>query len=418
MIFSEPAPRPNWENAGVLHDPTAHEAPEGGPWGEPRVRTAIRLIVADAKSTYDRSGAWPLHPVDAGEEDDDWAGVSLGVYLGAAGMLWGLDRLAREGAAELSIDPRAGAADLHEAYLARCHVPDEPMPSIWLGESGVLLVAELLAPQSSRADALLDVVRGNARNETLELLWGAPGTMLAAREMYRRTGEERWADAWRESAAVLLEAWRVDDEAGCRLWTHVIGGKADRGLGAVHGFAGNILSLAAGLDLLPEQTRAEIVRDATRTVVATAVVENGAANWPTSIGRAVGQGGTRSQWCHGAPGIVGALASLPREAELDALLLAGGELVWQAGPLVKGAGLCHGTAGTGLALLALFGRTGDEIWLERARTFAMHALAQVERQREAYGHGWFSLWTGDLGTALYAWQCLDGDAALPALTSW
>ena len=68
-----------------------------------------------------------------------------------------------------------------------------------------------------------------------------------------------------------------------------------------------------------------------------ATVEGGLANWPTSIGRTVvWRGGARTQWCHGAPGIVAALAGLPREPELDALLLAGGELVWQAGPLVEG----------------------------------------------------------------------------------
>jgi lantibiotic modifying enzyme len=59
---------------------------------------------------------------------------------------------------------------------------------------------------------------------------------------------------------------------------------------------------------------------------------------------------------------------------LTQVLLAGGELTWRAGPLVKGAGLCHGTAGNGYAFLKLFARTGDERWLERARRFAMHAI--------------------------------------------
>ncbi|MEO8739330.1 MAG: lanthionine synthetase LanC family protein [Casimicrobiaceae bacterium] len=37
-------------------------------------------------------------------------------------------------------------------------------------------------------------------------------------------------------------------------------------------------------------------------------------------------------------------------------------------PLNKGAGLCHGTAGNGYALLKFYRRTGDAIWLERARS--------------------------------------------------
>ncbi len=113
------------------------------------------------------------------------------------------------------------------------------------------------------------------------------------------------------------------------------------------------------------------------------------------------------QWCHGAPGIViAASAYLPEE-----LLLAGAELTWQAGGHGKGPGLCHGTAGNGYALLKAFERTGDERWLDRARRFAMHALAQVERQRH-------SLFTGDVGVALYAADCLDARAAFPILDGW
>ena len=69
----------------------------------------------------------------------------------------------------------------------------------------------------------------------------------------------------------------------------------------------------------------------------------------------------------------------------EELLLAGAELVWQAGPpgMEKGSGICHGTAGNGHAFLKVFERTGDELWLERARRFAMHALGQVERRGQA-----------------------------------
>ena len=120
----------------------------------------------------------------------------------------------------------------------------------------------------------------------------------------------------------------------------------------------------------------------------------------------------RVQWCHGAPGIVISAADYLDEE----LLLAAAELTWRAGPLgpEKGPGLCHGTAGNGYAFLKTFARTGDELWLERARRFAVHALGQVERR----GHGRYSLWTGDLGVALYAADCLDGRSAYPVLDGW
>jgi uncharacterized protein YyaL (SSP411 family) len=100
----------------------------------------------------------------------------------------------------------------------------------------------------------------------------------------------------------------------------------------------------------------------------------------------------------------------------EELLLAGAELTWQAGPHgpKKGSSICHGTAGNGYAFLKAFERTGDEQWLDRARRFAVHALGQVER-REG-GH--YSLWTGDLGVAVYAADCLDATTRYPVLETW
>ena len=122
-------------------------------------------------------------------------------------------------------------------------------------------------------------------------------------------------------------------------------------------------------------------------------------------------GQIRTQWCHGAPGIVATLAPFLDEE----LAVAGGELTWRAGPLRKGANLCHGTAGNGYAFLALLERTGDERWLTRARAFAMHAARQVEQSRSEYGRGRYTLWTGDLGTALYLADCIDGGGQVPSL---
>jgi hypothetical protein len=84
----------------------------------------------------------------------------------------------------------------------------------------------------------------------------------------------------------------------------------------------------------------------------------------------------------------------------------------------RGAGLCHGTAGNGFALLKLFTRTGDDMWLDRARSFAMHAAAQVAASRDRYGRGRFTLWTGDLGTAMFLQQCLAGTSNMPGLDVW
>jgi hypothetical protein len=147
-----------------------------------------------------------------------------------------------------------------------------------------------------------------------------------------------------------------------------------------------------------------------RALESIALRDDGLANWPPVAGPAEPDK-IRVQWCHGAPGIVAAIGDLMPEE----LALAGGELTWRAGPIERGPGLCHGTAGNGYAFLKLHALTGDELWLDRARRFAMHALLQVERERAEAGHGRYSLLTGDVGTALYVRSCLDADPRFPVL---
>ncbi len=232
--------------------------------------------------------------------------------------------------------------------------------------------------------------------------------MLAARAMFDWTTDARWADAWRESAE---ELWQQRDLDG--LWTQRLYGEAYRGLGPPHGAVGNVLALLEGRELVEEERREALIRETARMLARTAVMEEGLANWPRVEGRELvdEDGEIRVQWCAGAPGIVTSAAAYLDEE----LLLAGAELVWRAGApgMSKGPCLCHGTAGKGYAFLKAFERTGDERWLERARRFAVHALAQVRRGRAARDRGRYSLWTGDIGVALYAADCLDSHTAYP-----
>ncbi len=247
----------------------------------------------------------------------------------------------------------------------------------------------------------------NADNEAHDLMWGAPGTLLAARAMLEWSADERWADAWHESAEALLAA---RDEEG--FWTHRLYGEEYRGLGPPHGVPGNVRVLLDGP--LDEAVREALRRETAALLARTAVLEDGFANWPGTARETLpgGDGQIRLQWCTGAPGVIVATADCLDEE----LLLAGARLVWRAGPHGpdKGPCLCHGTAGNGYALLKAFERTGDEEWLARARRFAVHALEQVERR----GRGRFSLWTGDVGAALFAADCCEAKAAYPVVDTW
>jgi hypothetical protein len=185
------------------------------------------------------------------------------------------------------------------------------------------------------------------------------------------------------------------DEDG--LWTQDLYGRIFRFLGPAHGYAGTIRALANRGPVELADLEPYLLR------------EDGLVNWPAIEGMEPEQ--IRVQWCHGAPGMVATLGDL-----LDrGLAVAGGELTWRAGPLAKGPGLCHGTAGNAYAFLVLHRLTGDELWLDRARAFAMHAIGQVEREREALGRGRYSLFTGDIGVALFLRDLLEGDDRFPTM---
>ncbi len=384
------------------------------PWSEGRVRDAIAEVVADADDTFDEDRLWPAH---------DWDGWSTplplkNLYVGAAGVIWALwvlrergyaaSRLELEAAARRTLELRRERPDLMQGI----ELPHPADASLLEGESGILAVLTLCWKNTtSLADELHDLVRANRDNPADELMWGASGTMLAARALLVRTGEQRWADAWRDSADALLARRDADG-----LWTQRLYGEVYRGLGPIHGAVGNVRVLLDGP--LAEETRATLARETAALLARSAVVEDGRANWPGAAGEPLvaSDGQIRVQWDQGAAGIVAAASSYLDEE----LLLAGAELVWEAGAHgpEKGAGLCHGTAGNGYALLATFERTGDEIWLKRARRFAIHALEQSLEAQDARGRGRYSLWTGDVGVALYAADCLDGRARYPILGSW
>ena len=114
--------------------------------------------------------------------------------------------------------------------------------------------------------------------------------------------------------------------------------------------------------------------------------------------------------------MVTTFADVPFEsAELDGLLLKAGEFAWATGPLSKGSNLCHGTGGNGYAFLKLYRRTRNAIWLDRAKDFAMTAIAQCRAARLQLGRGRYSLWTGDVGLAIYLWDCLTAEPRFPTI---
>jgi hypothetical protein len=367
----------------VLYDPAAFELLTDEQWDETRVRDAIAAIVADADAAFDPDELWPAH------EWDGWqAALPIkNLYVGAAGVVWALDDLRRRGLAETKLDLSAAALRALECwrtepdYVAGEALPEPPDSALLTGETGILLVACRLGHPLE--DDLRHRIQANLANEAEDLMWGTPGTLVAAAAM-------GWDDFARESAAALSSRREADG-----LWTQRLWGTSFRGIGTVHGLAGNVRALLQ----VDDPRNESLCADSAAALSSAATREDGLANWSSEA---------KLQWCAGAPGVV----SAARDYLDEELVLAGAELVWRAGAPgdEKGHGICHGTSGNGFALLAAFERTQDELWLDRARRFAAHGLAQAERLPARY-----SLFTGGAGTALFAAACLEGDARYPVL---
>src|SRR5437660_6406256 len=149
-------------------------------------------------------------------------------------------------------------------------------------------------------------------------MWGSPGTMRAAGALHQLSGETRWLELWRESAAWLRSEWDSETD----LWTQRLYGRVEQFIGPAHGFVGCVLALSLDAD-------DELHRRAAAGTRRCVVEADGLANWPplaSMDGLKNSRGEIRVQWCHGAPGVVASLAGIsPGDDEHQRLLIAGGE---------------------------------------------------------------------------------------------
>lgn len=388
------------------HRALVHEA-----WSEIAARCAIEDIATDAIAHFDPDTFWPGHPGDDGVGDGNPS-----FYFGAAGVIWALDYLYSVGATTVAKDFRPVLPRLMERTISSFE-RDSPAGyakhgSLLFGDMGAALLAMRLAPSREMADLAYARAEANSELPIRELMWGMPGSMLAAIHMDDMTEEPRWRSLFEAQAARLLA--EIEETPQGPLWTQDLYGTHDRWLGPVHGFAGNVIPLLCGWDWLTRAQQAQVDEFVPRTLAANA--------WRSTSGTTWGARSKREsppalcQHCHGAPGMVTAFAETPfASAELDELLLDAGRYAWTAGPLAKGANLCHGTGGNGYAFLKLYQRSNNPLWLDRARRFAMTAIAQYRGAQAVVGRGRYSLWTGDVGLAIYLWDCITTEPRFPTI---
>ena len=123
-------------------------------------------------------------------------------------------------------------------------------------------------------------------------MWGSPGTMLAARAMHDWTGEERWLEAWRESAEALHgppRPRRALDAAALRQDAAASSARRTVWSAIVHAL------------LQVESEWSESLRRETAEILAReAIVEDGLATWPAVAGGPLVPPATARSGCSGA----------------------------------------------------------------------------------------------------------------------
>jgi hypothetical protein len=416
--------------AAMLFDSSRHEPLDGADavWDEARARACIASIVSDTQARFRPGLGWPMHPLDGNAGDDLHAG-NPSLYFGDSGVIWALRYLHSVGAArsEFASQPIDCAWLLQRTRDWLRDDADRERASFLMGETPVCLMEHAQSGSGAAADRLAELIAGNMRHPARELMWGSPGTLLAAVFMHERTGDERFAELYRQTAAILWSQLQWSESYGCHYWQQDLYGQTSAYMDAVHGFAGTALALIRGRHLLApqewERWQACIANSVRRSATLEESAAGGAplANWSAVLllddaSRQRWQANPRwlMQYCHGSPGFVINLADFPGE-EIDDLLLRAGEATWAAGPLAKGSNLCHGTGGNGYAFLKLYERTGDAKWLQRARSFAMHGIGQTEAHAAQYKQLRYSLWTGDPGFAIFLWDCIREQGSFPTL---
>jgi hypothetical protein len=158
------------------------------PWDERVVASAIEEIVSDALAHFQPEGFWLSHPMD-GKRDDGHSSL----YMGAAGMIWGLDHLRRVGATRAAMDFRPVLSRLLEKTQAEMAGYGEygTLGSLLFGDLGTALVIMRLAPEAAIADLIFARCESDTHLPVRELMWGMPGAMLACVHMAEMTNEER-----------------------------------------------------------------------------------------------------------------------------------------------------------------------------------------------------------------------------------
>ena len=196
-----------------MYDVTRHEPLIEAEWNQELALAAIDRIVRDTHARFDRQKLWPIHPLD--KITDEPTKPFRMLYFGAAGVIWALDHLRVVGATAMQRDFKDALIDLAAKNRAEMQLRAPHTYSYFMGDVGIQLVQWRISPSDALADQIFQAVEANMTNPARELMWGAPGTMLAA--LFMLESSRRLTLAGSLSAKRFTAAKRVGKKCGTQL---------------------------------------------------------------------------------------------------------------------------------------------------------------------------------------------------------
>lgn len=255
------------------------------------------------------------------------------------------------------------------------------------GASGVFSLIAVCDSERRRSALvnLLHIGQDALRARDNELWYGRVGVMFSLMFCIRELGREA-DEMFHSSIVALFDAVMADyyNQNGRWQWHN------KTYFGLVHGYCGILgVLLRAFHSVFTQAEQVEhrkCLEDILKEARLLAQLLDQHGNLPSSLKKSKRAESALVQICHGAPGAIFLFRDLIIHygcEEFRAPLISCAECVFQYGLLRKGVGLCHGIGGNGLALLSAFEVTNDPVWLSRATSFAIFAVAEIGDDRGA-----------------------------------
>lgn len=158
----------------MLYEVNRHEALSSSSWDAAKAHEYIERVTTDTELRFSREEYWPIHPL---EEQPPGTKVHS-MYMGTAGVIWGLDYLIRAGAINGRVDFGGIVPELIAATRSRLEARaaagvQHGYDGLLGASAGQLLVAARLEGLSTTADKIGAAVDANWDNPVREYMFGS-----------------------------------------------------------------------------------------------------------------------------------------------------------------------------------------------------------------------------------------------------